>query len=194
MNTKQAITVSLFAVAIMVLGIIFLFLPDGWNLIPLFCIAVAIAALYIVTCGQHQGHGDTATPASACADSSASPHAEEKTAELGRRLNRAFGPLAAGIILDALDLSTFGPFGLAVGLPIGCFAGYWMGQALGLRRSTSLWCAAAAGLYCTMPGTEFIPLATIVGACARFSKGSGREKSGRKRIAEPSGIDATKED
>ena len=34
----------------------------------------------------------------------------------------------------------------------------------------------AAAIYCTMPGTEFIPLGTLVGAFARFWE-SGRKES-----------------
>ncbi len=85
-----------------------------------------------------------------------------------KRLNRAFGPVVAGLIIDFVDLSTFGPIGLYLGIPIGAFAGYWMGRALGLNRKPSLLCAAAAAAYCTIPGTEMIPLATIVGALARY--------------------------
>lgn len=85
-----------------------------------------------------------------------------------KRLNRAFGPVVAGLIIDFVDLATFGPMGYFLGLPIGAFAGYWMGRALGLERKPSLLCAVAAGIYCTLPGTEILPLATIVGAIARY--------------------------
>ena len=91
-----------------------------------------------------------------------------------QRLNRAFGPIAAGVIIDLVDFATFGPIGLVLGLPVGGLAGYWMGQCLGLERKACLWCALAAGIYCTIPFTELIPLATIVGAYARFRE-SGRE-------------------
>ena len=84
------------------------------------------------------------------------------------RLNRAFGPVVAGLIIDFVDLATFGPMGMYLGLPIGAFAGYWMGRALGFERKASLLCALAAGIYCTIPGTEMLPIATVVGACARY--------------------------
>jgi hypothetical protein len=95
-------------------------------------------------------------------------------APLGRRLNRAFGPIAAGMLIDLVDLATFGPIGYVLGLPIGGLAGYWMGRCLRLERKASLLCALAAGVYCTIPYTEAIPLATLVGAYARFRE-SGRE-------------------
>ena len=84
------------------------------------------------------------------------------------RLNRAFGPVVAGLVIDFVDFATFGPIGLYLGLPIGGFAGYWMGRALGLDRKPSLLCALLAGVYCMIPGTEMIPVATIVGALARY--------------------------
>ena len=85
-----------------------------------------------------------------------------------QRLNRAFGPVVAGLVIDFVDLATFGPIGLYLGLPIGGFAGYWMGRALGLERKPSLGCALLAGVYCMIPGTEMIPVATVVGALARY--------------------------
>ena len=92
-----------------------------------------------------------------------------------RRMNRAFGPVVAGLILDLVDLATFGPIGFFIGIPVGLAAGYWLGTCLALERRHCLWVAMASALYCTMPGTEFIPLGTLVGAYARFME---REPSG----------------
>ena len=96
-----------------------------------------------------------------------------------KRLNRAFGPIAAGMIIDLVDLATFGPIGLVFGLPVGGVAGFWMGRCLGLSKLASFYCAIAAGIYCTIPFTEAIPLATLVGAYARFRE-SGREQKSEK--------------
>ena len=85
-----------------------------------------------------------------------------------QRLNRAFGPVVAGLVIDLVDLATFGPIGLVLGLPIGAAAGYWMGRCLGLPTKASLLCALAAGIYCTLPGTEMLPIATLIGAGARY--------------------------
>lgn len=98
------------------------------------------------------------------------------TPDTARRLNRAFGPVVAGMILDVVDLATFGPLGFFLGIPVGLAAGYWLGTCLGLERKHCVWIAMAAAIYCTMPGTEFIPLGTLVGAFARFWE-SGRKES-----------------
>ena len=90
---------------------------------------------------------------------------------LASRLNRAFGPVVAGLIIDLVDLGTFGPIGLILGFPIGGLAGYWMASCLGLSRRACFLCAILAGLYCMVPFTEMLPLATLVGAYARFRDG-----------------------
>lgn len=97
-------------------------------------------------------------------------------ADTVRRLNRAFGPVVAGLILDLVDLATFGPLGFFLGIPVGLAAGYWLGTCLGLGRKHCVWIAMVAAIYCTMPGTEFIPLGTLVGAFARFRESGGKEE------------------
>jgi hypothetical protein len=92
------------------------------------------------------------------------------------RLNRAFGPVAAGLVIDMLDLATFGPIGLFIGLPIGALMGYWMGQSLGLEPKARGWCALAAGIYCLVPVTEFLPLATLLGAYVRYRSSSPKNE------------------
>jgi hypothetical protein len=84
------------------------------------------------------------------------------------RLNRALSPVVAGMIIDGVDLATFGPIGLVLGLPIGGLAGYWLGKSLGLDKQKCLFCALAAGVYCAIPFTAPLPLATLVGAYARY--------------------------
>ncbi len=84
------------------------------------------------------------------------------------RYNYAFGPVGAGLIIDAVDFVTFGPVGLALGFPIGAAAGYWLARSLRLETNPSLLCALCAGVYCTIPGTELLPLGTLVGALVRL--------------------------
>lgn len=89
------------------------------------------------------------------------------------RLNHAMGPVVAGMIIDTVDFVTFGPIGLAIGIPVGAIAGYWLGQSMALGKNASLFCAVAAGIYCTIPFTELLPLGTMVGALVRY-KDAGR--------------------
>ena len=105
------------------------------------------------------------------------PAAAKPKSNQAERLNRAFGPVVAGLVIDFVDLATFGPIGLYLGLPIGAFAGYWMGRALGLDRKPSLLCALLAGVYCMIPGTEMIPVATVVGALARYRESAPKPVS-----------------
>ncbi len=87
-----------------------------------------------------------------------------------RRLNRAFGPVVAGMIIDGVDFVTFGPIGLICGFPLGGLAGYWLGRCLGFDREMSIYCGLIAGVYCTIPGTELLPLGTLIGAYARYEE------------------------
>ncbi|MBX3444301.1 MAG: hypothetical protein KF774_18000 [Planctomyces sp.] len=88
--------------------------------------------------------------------------------QVGRRLNRAFGPIAAGMIIDSIDLLTLGPIGLYAGPAIGGLAGFWLGRCLRLSGRESLLCGVIAAIYCSIPFTEVMPLGTIAGAWARF--------------------------
>jgi len=113
-------------------------------------------------------------PADARAPSA--PAAPRDWARTARRANRAFGPVVAGIIIDAVDFLTPGPIGFVLGPPLGAGAGYWLGRSLGLSRRGSLVAALAGAIYCTVPGTEFLPLGTIVGACVRFRESRDDER------------------
>jgi hypothetical protein len=99
------------------------------------------------------------------------PSDTEILTDEAKRLNRTIGPVMAGFIIDMVDFATFGPIGLVLGLPVGGLAGYWMGNTLGLSKQSCLYCALAAGIYCTIPGTELLPLGTMVGAYARYQQG-----------------------
>lgn len=160
MDTRSAVSLCLALSAVVVLGIAFLFSPEGWNLIPLALIALVLVAAWPTLAAVRRGRG--AAPARPLPD-------------VARRAHRALGPVVAGIIIDLVDFATFGQLGCVLGLPLGGLAGYWMGKAMGLGRRGSILCAVAAGIYCMFPGTELIPLATIVGACVRFWESGKRQ-------------------
>ncbi len=83
------------------------------------------------------------------------------------RLQRACGPLVGGMILDLVDLSTFGPFGVG-GFFIGSLIGWWICSIYQITTSTRLLLALLSGIYCLLPLTEFVPLATMLSAFVRF--------------------------
>ncbi len=160
--------------------IAFGFLPTGWNIIPLVMIGLlGIWAKKNISFpradeaiptdeaarGQHEEKINQDDPPPS---EPAAVHGADTPPSLAWRLHRALAPVAAGIVIDLVDLSTFGQMGLILGFPLGSAAGAWMGFALGLKRKFIVILAFASGIYCMIPGTEFIPIATIVGACFRF--------------------------
>jgi hypothetical protein len=155
-------------------GVVFVSVPDGWNLIPLGAMVLAVLGLARALRAPAAGPAETATgPATdvEASEATAAGVPSRRLPDWVGRLNRAFGPILAGLLIDLVDLSTFGPIGLVLGMPLGGLAGYWMASCLGLSRWAALGCALAAGVYCTIPGTEVLPLATLVGAFARFQQG-----------------------
>jgi len=179
-----------------VAGLVFLliiafgFLPTGWNIIPLVLIGLlgiwakknisfpcadATVPTDEADCGQHEEKVSQDDPPPS---GPAAVHAVGTTPSLAWRLHRALAPIGAGIVIDLVDLSTFGQMGLVLGFPLGAAAGAWMGFSLGLKRKFIVVLALASGIYCMIPGTEFIPVATIAGACIRFWE-STREKNNK---------------
>lgn len=87
------------------------------------------------------------------------------------RVYYALGPLAAGILLDVLDLATWGPVGIAIGAVVGAYAGWIIGGFEGLSRDGRVTLAVCAALYMMIPMTETLPIATAFTLIARFMKG-----------------------
>jgi hypothetical protein len=84
------------------------------------------------------------------------------------RLHQALGPLAGALILDVVDFTTFGPIGIVLGLVVGVPIGWWISSIYGFSPLSRALFATLAGLYCTVPFTEVLPLATLISASARF--------------------------
>ncbi|MFH0881235.1 MAG: hypothetical protein V2A34_16100, partial [Lentisphaerota bacterium] len=84
------------------------------------------------------------------------------------KVQRAFGPVLAGALIDVVDLATFGPIGLALGLVFGGGVAWYICHLYGLSLKQKLLWSLAAGIYCTIPFTEFIPVGTMVGAFIRY--------------------------
>jgi len=85
-----------------------------------------------------------------------------------QRLYAALGPVAGGMLLDGLDIATFGPMGIYVGWAVGAAVGWWLAGIYGFRTAGRLAIALAAALYLTVPFSEPFPVATAVSAASRF--------------------------
>ena len=85
-----------------------------------------------------------------------------------RRLSRALGPIIPALILDSADFLTAGPLGLYLGAIIGFPMGYWICSKYKLPFLKRILGAFAAGIYCSLPFTEFAPAALLIGIYARF--------------------------
>jgi hypothetical protein len=83
------------------------------------------------------------------------------------RLVRAIGPVISGLIIDVLDFATLGSAGAVLGFLLGVPAGWYLARNLGLDRKRSLYAGLACGVYCTIPVTSPIPLATLIGVWVR---------------------------
>lgn len=95
---------------------------------------------------------------------------EVKKLSWGERVLRSFGPLAGGYLLDVLDLATFGPLGLYLGPLLGGLLGWWLASVYRFGWLGQSLLILLTMVYCMIPATEFVPLATIVFALIRFAK------------------------
>ena len=87
-----------------------------------------------------------------------------------RLQEKRMNPVVAGLLVDLLDLATRGPRGFVIGAPLGALAGYWLGRRIGLQRGQSIGMGLLCGLYCAIPGTEMVPLGTLVGLYRLLSR------------------------
>lgn len=78
-------------------------------------------------------------------------------------------PYLAAALLDAVDLATFGPLGLWLGFLLGSLAGWFLAESLGFKPQNRWMGAALGGVYCMLPGTSVLPVATFVTAVRQFS-------------------------
>jgi hypothetical protein len=94
------------------------------------------------------------------------------------RLHEALGPILGGLILDVVDFATLGPLGLYIGWLAGALAGLWIASIYKFSWKARVLFAIFAAIYCTIPFTGPLPLATMVSAVARFW-GTERRRAGR---------------
>ncbi|NKB23179.1 MAG: hypothetical protein GKR87_02055 [Kiritimatiellae bacterium] len=91
-----------------------------------------------------------------------------KPADERNRFIQKYGSLLAGLLIDLLDLASFGAHGLRVGLIAGGLLGFWLCYIHKVPIWKSLLWGLAAGIYCAFPFTERLPLATLLGGYLSF--------------------------
>ena len=84
------------------------------------------------------------------------------------RAHAALGPVFAGLVLDFFDLLTPGPVGFYAGPLVGFLVGHYLGGFYGFRGGPRFFMALLAAAYLAAPMTSFLPVATLIGAMARF--------------------------
>lgn len=77
------------------------------------------------------------------------------------RIQRFLAPVLAGGLIDAVDLATLGPIGLSLGALAGGLVGWWLAPLLGFRPGKRWLGALLSGLYCMLPLTSVLPLASV---------------------------------
>jgi len=74
----------------------------------------------------------------------------------------AWGPLLAAISIDVADVFSVGPVGWVAGLFLGGLLTVMVSLAAGAKLRRALVFGALGGIYCAMPLTGPIPLATML--------------------------------
>lgn len=80
-----------------------------------------------------------------------------------------FLPILAGLLIDVLDLVSLGWPGLLLGF----IGGYWIASILGRPPHARLLIGVVAGLYCALPGTNFVPAGTMFGILSAITSDTG---------------------
>lgn len=71
-------------------------------------------------------------------------------------------PIVAALAIDLADFATAGPIGLIAGLAVGGVLTTIVALASGVRPGRALLLGMLGGIYCALPMTEAIPLATML--------------------------------
>jgi len=90
----------------------------------------------------------------------------------GSNAGQAWKRPIMGLVIDLADFLT--PVGMPppLKLLIGAGLGWWIGGELGLEKKRRLTLAALGAAYCTIRGTERLPMGTLVGMFTGVSRGT----------------------
>ena len=101
-------------------------------------------------------------------DDSVNKSSDPQSLTTGQKLYYAFFPLIGGLVIDFADLLTPGLLGIYGGMLVGITIGWLITGIYNLKpRSRLIW-SLLAGIYCTIPGTFWLPIATVIGAFGRY--------------------------
>lgn len=127
--------------------------------------------------------GPTAPPEPTKAITSTTPPAVPLVGELEEAHARGgwqallplLAPLWGGFLLDVADFFSWTavPPMLVAGAVAGVPLGWWIASTLGFSQKWRLLAAVGAGIYCLLPFTELLPLATIATTIASLVKARG---------------------
>ncbi len=92
---------------------------------------------------------------------------DDRSTNTGFRSVSMWAPVLAAILLDIADVLSFGPQGLFIGTIAGSALGWRIAAASGFSSKGRLVCAALAAIYCIMPFTEILPVATMLTTASR---------------------------
>ncbi len=95
-----------------------------------------------------------------------------------RRFERTVGPVLGGVVIDSIDLFTFGPLGVLGGSLVGGSVAYYIASVEELPVWQRTLLGIAAALYCAYPSANFIPAATLVGAVLKFVQEGRKRRRG----------------
>ena len=103
------------------------------------------------------------------------------------RMQRVLGPALPGLVLDLADLCALtthvGPW---ASFPIGLAIGIWLSLYYPFGFGWRCVIAVASGLYTLTPGTEYIPLATMLTCLGRFVEAAPPMASAEPVVSEDS--------
>ena len=125
--------------------------------------------------GAEQGEGARRAPLEVEVErlppaDAAQERADGTPAEKLAELERAVGPVVAGLLVDLLDAATVSPLlGLLLGWPLGAY----VLRKAGLPPERTVLLGGLVGVYCALPGTFAIPVATVVGALVKVRQVMG---------------------
>lgn len=88
--------------------------------------------------------------------------------ELAQADRHGLLPVAGGLAIDLVDFATFGPVGIVLGALVGGMVTWSVAKRHGLNPNMTRLMTIIGAVYCTIPFTEFLPLATLLAIVSRF--------------------------